>query len=127
MADPAETMLGVYSDQAMITDGLKPRIEDRLTLLGSSDELVDGVLGKTLDVAIIYGSRAAQTKGLRLALVVDESLHEDIVWKAAASSGRSADTAVTSLLTFLAEDEDVQKQYEAFGFTRREVAMVEDK
>ncbi len=127
VADPAETMLGVFTDQAIITDGLKPRVEDRLTLLATSDELVDGVLGKTLDVAIVYGSRAAQTKGLRLALVIDESLHEDIVWKAAASSGRSADSAVMTLLAFLAEDEDVQKQYEAFGYTRREVAMVEDK
>ncbi|MCC7477255.1 substrate-binding domain-containing protein [bacterium] len=127
LADPAETMLGVYSDQAIITDGLKPRIEDRLTTLGTSDELVDGVQDKSLDIAIVYGSRAAQTPGLRLALVVDESLHEDIVWKAAASSGRSADPAVMKLLAFLAEDEEVQKQYEAFGYTRREVAMVEEK
>lgn len=127
VADPAESMLGVYSDQAMITDGLKPKVEDRLALFGSSDELVDGLLDKSLDVAIIYASRAAQTKNLRVALAIDETMHEDIVYKAAAAKGRAADTAVTLLLAYLAEDAAVQTQYEAYGFTSREVAMVEEK
>lgn len=127
LVDPGESMLGVFSDQAIITDGLKERVADRLSLLASSDELVDGVMDKSLDVAILYASRAAQTKDLRLVLAIDESLHEDIVWKAAAAQGRSADAAVTKLLAFLAEDAAVQKQYEAYGYTSRTVAMQEEK
>lgn len=127
VADPAECMLGIYTDQAMISDGLKDRISDRLSTLASGDELVNGLNDKSLDVAFIYASQAAQSRTLKAAVLVDEGLHEDVQYKAAAASGRGADKAVMDLLTFLAEDAGIQADLESYGFTSRATAIVEDK
>jgi ABC-type molybdate transport system substrate-binding protein len=127
VCDPAVNALGIYSEQALVSDGLKPRIEDRLQVLATPDELIAGLQNQSLDVVVLYASTAASTPGLKSFMAVGEDLHEDIQWKLAAAKGRSADPAVQKLLVFLSENEAVQAKYEAFGLVPRKLALVEEK
>jgi len=126
LADPG-TALGYYSDQALISEGVRPRIEERLKLQPSIRALEVALAHDTVQIIMVYASTVVQADNLEVVLVVGEDLHEDIRYLAVAGAGRFDRPGVMDLLRFLAEDDEVQVKLAGYGLVDRETAMVEDR
>lgn len=119
-----DTANGFYARQALVSDGVMPRVEDRLSLPGDvatilSDLLVD----ENTQLAIVPRSSILGNDELKIMLLLGRDLHEDFLYQAAAASGREDDAAVMALLTGLAEDSQVQELIAGYGFDNRDEAM----
>jgi ABC-type molybdate transport system substrate-binding protein len=120
------TISGYYGEQALIADGVMQRIEDRIARYASEDALTAALLADETQAALVLASTAANSE-VSAWYVIGEDLHEDIRYQAAAGAGKADKPGVMELLTFLAEDEDVQQVFEGFGHVRREMALGEER
>ncbi len=123
VADPATTALGAFSQQALVGDGAGKRVAgktetypDSLTLAG-----LPGMDPSTL--AFSYMSQAGSAQGVAPMLLVNESLHEPIQYRAAATAGKGADPAAQNFLRWLAEDEQTQAALGGYGLLSRVMAL----
>ena len=114
------TLSGYYADQSIISDGVKPRIEDRLSMPDSADAQIAELHDGSSQMAIILKSRMLQEEGLRTIMLIGEDLHEDVDYFAATAMGKEADPAVLRLLDLLSLDEEIQQLYVGFGLKTRD-------
>ena len=123
VADPA-TSAGFFTDQALITDALKPRITDQLVTYPGAATVLEAVAADARTLGIVPVSSLAAAKGVEVVMLIGEDLHEDIQYRAIASSDDMA--GALELLMFLSEDGDTQTRIPGYGFQDRETAFVED-
>lgn len=120
------TISGYYGEQALISDGLMERIEDRIARYYSADDLTAALLADETQAALVLASTAANSE-VAAWYLIGEDLHEDIRYQAAAGTGKADKQGVVELLTFLAESDEVQQVFEGFGHVRREMALGEER
>lgn len=121
-----ETSLGKPSYQALVSDALLERIKDRTQTFASLRELFAALTDGTVELALLPASLAAQSTAIRPVLVVDEDLHEDIRYVAAATPGNETKPTVLEVLKLLAEDQTLQQLFVGYGLLNRETALVEN-
>jgi hypothetical protein len=120
------TALGPPSRQALISDGLLERIEEKTEQFGSLGGLFGALMEDRIQLAILPASLIAQSQVLSPVLVIGEDLHEDIRYIAAATPGNEEDPLVLRVLELLAEDEELQQLFVGYGLLGREAALIED-
>ncbi|MCH7472503.1 substrate-binding domain-containing protein [bacterium] len=121
------TSAGYYSEQALVSEGVRPRIEKRIKSYGSTKTLLEALAADEVQLAMVYTSTAAQAGGIEVMLIAGEDLHEDIRYRVIAAAGRGADAAVGELLRFLAEEDEVQAIFNGYGLLGRKSALMEDR
>lgn len=106
--DPNDTSLGMYTKQALVKLGEKKGIDlwgkiDSKTIksLSSKDNLYIISHGET--AGIVYYSDAAGNDEVRILSIIDENLHEPIIYQAAVVAGENM-THARDFLEFLQTD-----------------------
>lgn len=118
-----DTVTGFFAERALISDGVMPRVEDRLSRPGSAAEIVEGLLSGQAEMAIVPRSLVLNLKGVKVALLIDRTLHKDFQYRIAGAAGSEENPEVMALLTLLAEDQAVQTLIGGYGFDNRSEAM----
>ena len=119
------TTAGYFSRQALVSDGVLPRIEDRLVIADSGNELVSRIAAGNPPIGILPTSVFVQSRGLEIVMPIGEELHEDIRYRATAAAGRSGGDGVMALLHHLAENSAVQELLVGYGLAGRIQALDE--
>jgi molybdenum ABC transporter molybdate-binding protein len=122
-----DTSLGFYTQQAIVTDGLVEPLKDRTKEYATTQELLTALGSGELDLAIVYGSTAAQSTAMESAAAVPEDLHEDIRYQAVAVTGRAGRPGAVELLRLLSEDPQAQEVLGSFGYMDRTAALQENR
>lgn len=123
VGDPDSTLLGLITDQALISDGVKRRIADRLRPSGDSRQPAAAPAGTANVLAITFASQSGGAQGAEPMLLIDSGLHEPVHYKAAAASGRGDNPAVVAFLRWLAEDGATQQALGGYGLLDRATAL----
>ncbi|MEZ5337870.1 MAG: substrate-binding domain-containing protein [bacterium] len=118
-----ETATGHYAAQALVSDGVMPRVEERLSRPPSAEAIIAELLEGQAQLAIVPRSRILGREDLRVVLLLDSELHTDFVYQAAAASGLEDDPSVMALLTGLAENAEIQTLIAGYGFADRSEAL----
>lgn len=122
---PQDSALGIFSQQALASDGALPRVQKRIKRLASAVELPKALKRDETQLVITYASLVSMDPSLGVAVAVDPGLHEDIRYKAAAATGQGAQPGVIAMLRLLAEDSEMQQRLASYGFIDRETAMLD--
>ncbi|MCB1186307.1 substrate-binding domain-containing protein [bacterium] len=117
------TVTGYYAPQALVTDGVMPRVEDRLSHPDTAAAILQELLDNGSQMAIVPRSLIVGNEETKLVLLLPRDLHEDFIYQAAAASGLEDDSSVMALLTGLAENDAVQALIAGYGFDNRDEAM----
>jgi len=134
IGDRAATSAGYYAYQSLVSDGAWDRIKERIIELPSQDELLQSLLvvknhavqereRGAAQIAVLLGSSAATTKGVKAFYAVPEDLHEPVRYQVAAAAGHANDPGVSTLLRLLAEDPDAQAKLASYGYLDRAAAL----
>ena len=118
-----DTVTGFFAERALISDGVMPRVEDRLSRPDSAAANVEELLAKESELAIVPRSKVPGITGIKVVLFIDRSLHKDFQYRLAGAAGSEEDAEVMALLTMLAEDSEVQQLISGYGFDNRNEAM----
>ena len=118
-----DTVTGFFAERALISDGVMPRVEDRLSRPGTAAGNVEELLAKESELAIMPRSMVPGISGIKVVLFIDRTLHKDFQYRIAGAPGSENDEAVMALLTMLAEDAAVQQLISGFGFDNRNEAL----
>ncbi len=118
-----DTATGYYAEQALISDGVMPRVEDRLSYPDNAAAILSELLDGQSQMAILPRSMVTGLQDIKLVLLLGRDLHEDFVYQLAAASGLEDDDSVMALLTGLAEDEEIQSLISGYGFDNRSEAL----
>jgi molybdenum ABC transporter molybdate-binding protein len=123
VGDPEATTVGLYTHQALVSDGVHSRVKDRLATTKDSTQLpVLPTKGKNV-IAIGFASQAGGAKGIEPGLLIDASLHEPLQYKAVAVAGKGGDEAVMAFLRWLAENAGTQQALTGYGLLDRASAL----
>jgi ABC-type molybdate transport system substrate-binding protein len=122
---PKDTALGMFSLQALASDGALKRVAKRLKYLASADDLPKALKRDEAQLVMTYASVVSLDPSLGVAVLVDPDLHQDIRYKAAAAAGQGRQPGAVALLRLLAEDSEMQQQWASYGFVDRATAMVD--
>jgi molybdenum ABC transporter molybdate-binding protein len=117
------TSLGYYTRQALISDGVEKRVEERIKRYDATEQVVKALAGGEAQLAITFASTAAQAAGVETMLLIGDDLHDAIRYQAVAAKGCAAKPGVAELLRYLAENPQVQQEMSGHGLLNRQSAM----
>jgi molybdenum ABC transporter molybdate-binding protein len=123
----AETSVGYYAQQALITDGVEQPLREQLQRYSRQAELLTALQEGEVELAFVFASHAAQDAKLHVATVVPEDLHEDIRYQIVAAKGHVEDPAVLALMKLLTEDPAIQQKLGSYGYIDRATALIENR
>jgi molybdenum ABC transporter molybdate-binding protein len=118
-----DSVSGFFAERALISDGVMPRVEDRLSRPDTAAAIVEELLSGQAEMAIVPRSMLLDQEGVKVLLLIDRSLHKDFQYRIAGAVGSEENPQVMALLTMLAEDAEVQGLISGYGFDNRSEAM----
>lgn len=116
IADPDLAPAGQYAQDALISAAAWDDLEEQIIPTLDVRAALTAVSSGSADFAIIYATDALTEPGLHLALAVEASLHQPVIYPAAASSNSSVGEATNEFLDFLSSP-DGQQIFRSHGFS----------
>jgi hypothetical protein len=123
VADPQRTALGLFTQNALVSDGAAKRLAARTQTYPDSTALPELPAKDDSTLAFAFMSQAGGSIGVEPLLLVDKSLHEAIQYRAVAAAGKGTDAAVQACLRWLAEDQQTQTALGGYGLLNRAAAL----
>ncbi len=115
IADPELAPAGDYARQALISAGAWEEVSDRIVPTLDVRAALAAVGSGSVEFAIVYSTDALSEADVNLVLTVDQSLHQPIMYPAAAISGSSRADAMDDFVSFL-RSPDGEAVFERHGF-----------
>lgn len=116
LGDPASVPAGQYARQTLVSLHLYDAVQSKMVLGKDVRQVLTYIETGNADAGFVYATDALESKNVRVAAVIPETLHDPIVYPGAAVKGCSDEATAGAFLSFLHSPE-AKAIFVRYGFT----------